>query len=369
MVLSILIVFFSLISLIILHELGHFLIARKFGVKVEEFGIFLPPRLWGKKIGETIYSINLIPFGAFVRVLGEDGENKEEKSNPKSFSAKPVGQRALIVLGGVLVFWIIAFILLSIVMFLGVEVPVSDDTEENLLNPQIKIIGLAKNSPAEKAGLIIGDTLLSFSLSQDAEKQKITKIGQFKELVEENKGKEIILEIKRGKNVFKTNLIPRENPPENEGPIGVIFGKVAEKKYPWYLAPLKGLEATIRTTISIIQALFFLLINLVAGKGLPYGAEIMGPIGLGDQLVKFTQLGTNTYLHFIAVLSIYLAIFNILPIPALDGGKIIFLAIEKIKGKAVSPKVEQTITSIFFGALLLLIFIVTIKDINRIFFN
>jgi len=194
MVLTIFIVFISLIGLVILHEFGHFLTAKKFGVKIEEFGIFLPPRLIGKKIGETIYSLNLLPFGAFVKLFGEE----EEIKDPRSFSGKSIWQRALIILGGVVTFWIISAILLSIVFGIGTFQAISDD--EQATNPRVQIIAVAPNSPAEKAGIKIGDTIQN--LKVEKEKLEVSKVREVQEFTEQNKGKEVILTIERGKEIF-----------------------------------------------------------------------------------------------------------------------------------------------------------------------
>lgn len=364
MILAVIIVFSSLITLIILHELGHFLVAKKFGVKVEEFGVFLPPRLWGKKIGETIYSINLIPFGAFVRVQGEEGE--ASINDIRSFGAKPIWQRALIVAAGVIAFWLVAAVLLSLVMVLGTQVAVSD--EADALDARVQIVAVAPDSPAKEAGLKIGDTIREFSISNPPlDKQfSIDKVKELQEFTEQYKGEKIVLTVERGKEFFETSLIPRLDPPEGEGAMGVALVRTAKKSYSFLEAPFRGIEATFRITYNIIASLAGLLGNLILGKGLPQGAEVMGPVGIGALLVDFAQLGIAQYLHFIAVISIYLAIFNILPIPALDGGKLIFLGIEKIKGRPVSPKIEQRVTAFFFTALLLLIVLVTVRDIVKL---
>jgi regulator of sigma E protease len=382
MIIPILVVFFSLITLIILHELGHFFVAKKFGVEVEEFGIFLPPRLFGKKIGETVYSINVIPFGAFVRVKGEEGK-AGDIHDMRSFSTKPIWQRFLIVAGGVVAFWVVAAVLLSIVMGFGVPVVISDEDDGNLLNARVQITAIALDSPAQEAKLQVGDIIREFKIqsslrtppssrpepAQDQtrySKFKIHKVREVQEFVEQYKGQGVILTIQRGKDVFEVSLVPRVSPPAGEGPMGVALARIAEKSYPWYQAPFKGIEATLKITGAIVKGLAIILGNLVTGKGLPEGVQLMGPVGIGATMTQFVQLGVNQYLHFIAVISIYMAIFNILPIPALDGGKLLFLGIEKIKGRPVNPKLEQKITAFFFTLLLFLIILVTIRDITRL---
>jgi len=361
MIFIILIAFFSLIFLIILHELGHFLLAKKFGVKVEEFGIGLPPRLIGKKFGETLFSLNLLPFGAFVKIYGEEKHIKDHRS----FSEKPFWQRASIILGGVVSFWIIAAILLSIVMSLGTIIAVSDEDNGDLINPRIQITAVAIDSPAEIAGIRPGDSVKEFKIIESV--FKIQKVGEFQELIEEYKGQEIILTIERGREVFETSLTPRVFPPEGQGPIGISLARTAEKSYPWYEAPLRGIESTFYLTRAIIAGLVDVFKNLVLGRGLPPGVQLMGPVGIVTIMTQFVRLGLNYYLNFIAMLSIYLALFNLLPIPALDGGKLLFLIIEAVRKRPVEQKVEQKITTAFFILLISIIIWVTIKDIKQLF--
>ncbi len=349
---TILLVFFSLILLIVLHELGHFLVAKRFGVKVEEFGIFLPPRLFSKQIGETVYSINLIPFGAFVRVHGEEGGVE----NVRSFVGKPIWQRALILLGGVIAFWIIAAILLSIVMGLGAPTAVTDKENGDLRDVKVQILQVASDSPADIAGIKMGDVVKGFE-----------KVSEFQEFAEYHKGEEVVLTIERGNDIFDVSLIPRESPPEGEGAMGVALARTALKSYPWYQAPLKGIEMTLKMTWTIVLTLVEVLTSLISGKGLPPGAEFVGPVGIGAIMTQFAQMGVSYYLNFVAVISIYLAIFNILPIPALDGGKLLFLGIEAVRKRPVSQKIEQKLTAFFFMLLIVLIFWVTVRDIIGFF--
>jgi len=361
MILIILIAFFSLIGLIVLHELGHFILAKKFGVKVEEFGIGIPPRIFGKKIGETVYSINLIPVGAFVKLYGEEKDIKD----PRSFSGKPIWQRTLIIIGGVVVFWVVAFILLSVVMALGVPTAVEDEANHNLIDPKVQIIQVSANSPAEKAGIKIGDAIKELRIGGN--ELSVDKVKEVQDFTAFNLGEEITLTIQRGKETFETRLVPRVSPPEGEGAMGVGLVRTAIVSYPWHQAPFQGILATANLTITIIQSWYLILKNIIIGEGMPPGAQIMGPVGIFGLFTQMAQLGTNYFLRFIAVISIYLAVFNILPIPALDGGKLLFLGIEKIRRKPVPQEIEQKITAFFFFILIALIIFVTFKDIQRLF--
>ncbi len=359
MFLIILISFISLIGIVVLHEFGHFILAKKFGVRVEEFGIGFPPRLIGKKIGDTLYSLNLLPLGAFVKIYGEEGNGE----GPESFSKKPIWQRGLIVFGGVLSFWIIAAILLSIVMGLGARVAVDDGANDNLKNPKVQIAAISSNSPAELSGLRAGDTIKNFSIFDLH--FPIYKVKELQELTEKYKGQNAILTIERGKEVFDVSLAPRVNPPKDEGPMGVSLVRTATKSYPWYLAPFQGIIATANLTAAVVLGWGQALGNVFYGK--PSGVQLMGPVGIFSLFTQISQLGVIYFLQFLAIISIYLAVFNILPIPMVDGGKLLFLAIEAVRKKPFPPKIEQKINSVFFALLLTLMVWVTVKDIARLF--
>ncbi len=359
MVITIIIAFFSLIGLITLHEFGHFLFAKKFGVKVEEFGIGYPPRLFSKKIGETIYSLNLIPFGAFVRLPGEIGK----KDDPESFSRQPIRKRILIILGGVLSFWVIAAIIFAVVSALGAPVAIDDNTDGSLIEPKVQIVGVAKDSPAQIAGLRVGDTIKELSfLNVQLVPEKTKEIQDF---TNNYLGKEINLTIERGKEVFKITLIPRVSPPQGQGAMGVALVRTAVKKYPLHLALWQGIVTTGNLTEGIVSGYLKAIKNVFVGE--PSGIQMTGPVGVFQMLSQAQELGINYYLSFLAMISIYLAVFNLMPIPAVDGGKLMFLAIEAIRKKPVSEKVEQNITAVFFMLLIILMVFVTINDISRIF--
>ena len=351
---NILIIFFCLIALMVLHELGHFLMAKKFGVDVEEFGIGYPPRIFGKRFRGTIYSLNLLPFGAFVKIKGEEGDGKNIEDS-KSFSQKPIWQRSLIIFGGVGFFWIIAIVILtSVVFFWGVPTSVPDDWEGD--KTEVMITQTFDDFPAALAGIEMGDKIVNFD-----------KMNEFQEFIKGNKEKEITLNIKRGEKMFDISLTPViSDSNEEEGVIGVALARVANIKYPWYSAPIQGISITAKQTIAIPIMLGTLFKNAIQGKETP-GAKLVGPIGIGKIMTDALDHGIVNFLMFLSMISIWLAVFNILPIPALDGGKLLFLAIEKIRGKAVNPKTEQNITLVFFSLLIGLMLFVTIKDIIGLF--
>lgn len=361
MFINILIAFFSLMGLLVFHELGHFIAAKKCGVKVEEFGIGYPPRIIGKKFGETIYSLNLLPFGALVKVQGEEGGVEDYRS----FIGKPMYKRILIVLGGVISFWIISAILLSILFSLGIPTPVADEATQ-VVQPKVQIAEIAADSPAELAGLEPLDIIRAIRyqgnyLSSD----KVKEIAGF---IDEYKGEEITLTIQRWEETFEVSLVPRVSPPAGEGAMGVALTRTALVPFPWYEAPFRGIVATGNITWAALQGIAGMFGNVIQEGELPPGASLMGPLGIFDFLKHAWQLGVNYFLYFVALISIFLAIFNLLPIPALDGGKLLFLILEIVRGKPVPQKVEQNITAFFFILLITFMIFVTIKfDIPRVF--
>jgi regulator of sigma E protease len=361
MILTIIIAFISLIGLIVLHELGHFLLAKKFGIKVEEFGIGYPPKLLAKKIGETIYSLNLLPFGAFVKIYGQE----ETIDDPRSFSSKPFYQKALVILGGVVVFWIVAAILLSIVMAIGVPSIIADEEAGILRDPKVQVAEIIPDSPASEAGLKIGDSIINIKC-QFGDVQ-VNKVKEVQDAIHSCKGQETILTIQRGKDISEASLFPRVSPPENEGPIGIALLRTALKSYPWYQAPIEGIRATGNLTVAIIKGWGMVIGSLVSGQGVPAGVEIGGPVRIFELFVNMSALGINYFLQFIALISISLAILNILPIPALDGGWLVFLIIERLRGKPLNDKIVQKVSLSFFFLLILLMIWITIKDVIRLF--
>lgn len=361
--LTIIITIVSIVGLLVLHELGHFLIAKYFKIKVEEFGIGYPPKIFGKKIGGTIYSINWLPFGAFVRIPGPDGEGADTE-DAQNYQRKPAWQKAAVLLGGVVSFWIIAAILLTIAFSIGVPRSISDTETDNLVNVKVQILATSPDSPAKEAGLKPGDAIVGFRIGEL--EVPIETVGEVQAFSQEHKGEKVIILISRGDDQFEASLVLRANPPKEEGPLGIMIIRTADQSYSWKEAPLLGIQATADLTVQVFKGWGNILKSLFTGGGLPDGVQFVGPIGIGSLLNQAAKIGVNYFLQFISMIAIYLAVLNILPIPALDGGRLVFLAIEKIKGSPINRKIEQRINSAVFFILLLLMAFVTIKDVTNL---
>lgn len=360
MIITILIFILILGVLVFSHEFGHFILAKRAGIRVDEFGFGLPPRLFGVKVGKTLYSLNLLPFGGFVKIYGEDGEGKEDSN---SFSSKSVSVRAKIIAAGVIMNMIFAFFAFSVGHFIGLPTVINDDFSGNIKNPKVQITQIANNSPAELSNLKVGDEILRLNI--DDKQFLIFKTGDLQNLVSQYKGRELTIAIKRGNENLEKKLTPRETYPPNEGPLGIGMVKTGIVSYPWHIAPIEGFKTTIMALWMIISAFFLAVKGLIInGK---VGMDVAGPIGIAVLTSQALKLGFIYILQLAAFLSVNLALINAIPFPALDGGRLLFLAIEKIRGKRVPFSVEKLIHGIGFMLLILLIIVVTFRDIRKLF--
>ncbi|MDP3935029.1 MAG: site-2 protease family protein [Candidatus Giovannonibacteria bacterium] len=360
MLLTFFIFLIILLVLVLSHEAGHFFTARFFGVKVEEFGFGIPPRilsLWRDAKG-TLYSLNLLPFGGFVKIFGEDlpaGEaGGNEVSQPGSFGSKSAPKRAVILASGVLANILLAFLALTLVSGLGVPQAVSEEESSAYPDAKITIMDVAPDSPAARAGIMPGDQISGF--------QKMENVQDF---IKQNQGKNIPLSLIRGGKLFEISALSRQNPPEGEGPLGIALGLTRVKKSPWYLAPADGARFTWEILKGTILGLLDLIQSLFKKEALP--VEVAGPVGIFNITSSAINLGFGTLLILIAVLSVNLALINILPFPGLDGGRLFFILIESLRGKRISPKTSALVHSLGLAILIILMLIVTYHDIARIF--
>ncbi len=339
---SILFIVFGLSVLVIIHEAGHFLTAKWLGLLVEEFGFGLPPRIWGKKIGDTLYSFNWLPFGGFVKIYGErHGEEKPGIEITKNFSHQPVYKRALIIVAGVLMNFLLGWLLISLVYMIGIP--------QALLVTEVKESGIAS-----AAGILKGDQLLDFKTVPEL----VKFIGQ-------NKGKEISLRIKRIDQEIPIKVIPRILVPEGEGNLGIFL---VESGLP-RLGIFPSLWQGWKTALQAAGAIFLGLADLTIGvfTNISILEKFVGPVGIVSVAIETAKLGIVHSLQLLALISLNLAVFNVIPIPALDGGRLFLLFIEKIKGKPLNQKIEMALSGIGFAFLFFLIIAITIKDILTLF--
>lgn len=337
MLIGIIFVIIFLSILILVHELGHFLAAKKFGLLVEEFGFGLPPKIWGKKIGETFYSVNALPFGGFVKILGEDDGNPIMERN---FASLKIWRRVVIISAGVLFNFLLGWLVISFVFMIGV--------------PQAVVItDIKKNSPAVEIGLKANDKIAGYNTT-----------GEFIRYVNENRGKEIDLKIQRNGDSLDLKIIPRVNPPIGEGALGIGLVDAGLPKKPVFESFWEGLKISVEMIKMIFTAIFSLITKAIVGKASL--EQIAGPVGIVKLTAQAGTLGIVYLLQLLAMISLNLAVINIFPFPALDGGRLLFLAVEKIKGSPLNQKFEKTANTVGFILLISLMVLITIKDIIKL---
>lgn len=351
--------------------------AKKFGIKVEEFGFGLPPRAWGKKIGETIYSINWLPFGGFVKLLGEDEIKIGDKEYKRSFAARNVWKRIIVVVAGVVMNFLLAWILFYIVLFskgFKLQLPLPIDYKfvgvEQKNDLKVFIAGVSKDSPAFKANLKQGEEIVSVN------GEDISNDAQVISFVKTMAGKEINLTLKNPESgeERKISLTPRQNPPKGEGPLGIALSEIRLASLE-YKTPTQKLFSGISHSYNIASyslKMLGLIINQSFAKRdfSTLSHSVAGPVGItsrANTVLTSTDKPLIPYLDFMAMLSLNLAVMNLLPIPALDGGRLFFLLIEAILRRKVRENIERWIHAFGMAILLGLTLLITFSDIKKLF--
>ncbi len=352
---------------------------------MEEFGFGLPPRIWGKKVGETIYSLNALPIGGFVRLYGEDGSGsvKEDANKGRAYFEKPIWQRLTVLLAGVFMNLLLAVVAFAI-LYNIYGIPVKSD--------KVKIVGVSESSPAAVLGVKPEDEILA------VDGQSVDSLEAFVSLTKEKAGQSMELTVKREKGnpcekvlegeaverekeqgglememvCREGNLLfyitPRENPPEGEGPLGVVVSATELKHFPWWQMPFLGAREGFKESWAwgkmILGALRSTFVSLFTQGKVP--KDIAGPIGIFQVTGEATKSGAWAVVQFLGILSVNLAIINILPFPALDGGRLIFLGYEAVTRKKPNPKVEGWVNTAGMAFLLALMLLITLNDIWRL---
>jgi len=399
--------------LVVAHEFGHFITARKSGMKVFEFGFGFPPRVVGfykdpetkkivwvlgngkKKEGEqtetqkstlantvggeereeeypaTLWSINLLPLGGFVKIKGENGEDGKDTD---SFGFQKAWKKVVVLSAGVIMNVILAIVILSIGFMIGLPTDLSSGVDDSAIiveEPSVIVQQIEDNSPAQTAGLEFGDKILRIGASdvnwfenaelagENINSQKlITYVNEHSteemSLVIERQGENKVIQI-------KPEMIKNAETPK----LGIALADAGVIRYPWYIAIYKGFVATFIGLINIFVGFYYLLKGLILGQGLVF--DVAGPVGIANIVGQSAKLGFNYLLNITAMLSLSLAAINILPIPALDGGRIVFVVLEKILKKPVPMKYEQIAHTIGFVLLMTLIVVVTWRDVAKLF--
>ena len=369
MILITIIAFLVIFSILILvHECGHFIMARKAGIKVEEFGIGLPPRakkLFKDKKG-TIYSLNWIPFGGYVRMYGEDSTDPKIIKDNKSFASKSLGRRTSVILAGVFMNFVLAWVLISIGFtfgmkpFLVTQADLEQGIETGIVQTEnvLYIHEITPGSPISETDLQPGDFIPVINGQPVPDAEDIPSILEPNQLVTMTvvRGeKEGILEVKT----------------DSDGKLGFVISTekfvvdVKDVRYPFYNAPLYALKEVGRLSVLTVKMLGSVIVSLVAKFTVP--ENVAGPVGIAKMTHYFVQQGFMALLQFTALISISLGVINVMPFPALDGGRFLFVIYEFVSRRRANAKAEAIIHSVGFALLMLLIFAITWHDIMNLF--
>ncbi|MFH1662518.1 MAG: site-2 protease family protein [Chloroflexota bacterium] len=335
----------AVISVILFaHELGHFISAKLVKVKVEEFGLGFPPRLLSIKRGETVYSLNAIPFGGFNKLAGE-----EDPEVPSGLAKRSILTRLFVIGAGSLVNILLALLLFSIVFMIPQDITTGDVLVEEV----------ALDSPAAIAGIVPEDTIISLN------DKPIINNYELQRYIQLNLGSEITLAVKHGDGTNENfKLVPRWKPPQDEGAIGVaittINTTVIRQSYPFWEAIPKGFVGLYETAVLYKNGMVGVIMGAVP-------ADFYGPVGIVQATGEIARYGAAPLLEFAAFISLILGVLNLFPLPALDGGRIAFILLEWVRrGKRISPKREGLVHFIGFMILMALMLVFTLQDIIRI---
>ena len=369
---SIIIFVIVLVVLILVHEFGHFISAKKSGIRVDEFGIGFPPKIFGKKVGETTYSLNWIPFGGFVKIFGED-PNEESISGPdskRSFVNKKRRIQALVIAMGVIFNMLLAVVLLSLGFMIGMPVSEDDplivDKGYEITSSDLTVISLLEDSPAMDGGLKAGDELVSVATRNEA--VEVLNADTVSKFIEEHGGEEIAFIYERGGKVALAEVVPESGivPDEQDrAAIGALLGDVGTLRLPIHKAIIEGIILTGEMTRLIAIGLAGFIVSAFTLSA--DFSQVAGPVGIVSLVGDAAALGFVALLNFTAIISIHLAIINLLPFPALDGGRLVVIAIEAIKKSAIKPKIVNGVNTVGFILLILLMLAVTYSDIIKLF--
>lgn len=381
-----LILFFVILSLLVLvHELGHFSVAKYFGIRVDEFGLGFPPKV--KKLfvwKGTTFTLNALPFGGFVKIYGENMEEPEKLPLTKSSDVfyekhgqtllnevspaqgesfvnqnRPV--QAAVLVAGVVGNFLFAWLLFSIGFFSGLPAPAGLNLP--LTDPQTVITSVLVESPAEKAGLRAGDSVVKVERGEAVIFQPLTPetVSAF---ITQSSGP-VNVTVERGDETLTKTITPESGVWAETPAIGVAMEVVGTVELPFVTAVTQGLVTTWDLTVATAKGLVLFLSQAVTGRA--DFSTVAGPIGLVGMVGEANDLGFGYLLTFTALISINLAVLNLLPIPALDGGRLLFVAVEAVSRRRVPAKFFNIVNTAGFFALVLLMLVISVNDVQNIF--
>jgi len=386
---TILLFFAVLFLLILVHEWGHFIVAKKTGMRVDEFGIGFPPKLFGFKWGETEYTFNLLPIGGFVRIWGENptdvgfsplpdegGDGRSERSEAgqggtrsistdysKAFNARPKWAQALVLVAGVAMNIIFAWLLFTAALMVGVPAA-ADESDANAVG-SLSVLGVLPDSPAQAAGIPVGATIQRLSVRDETLGNPTPTT--FRDFIQAHPTQEIEIIYRKGETEERVVLSPESGLVEDDvgrAAVGVSLAFTTIKQEPLHRALWLGAQSTVDSFLAITMGLFGLLSQTVSGTA--DFSQVAGPIGIAGLVGDAAEFGFTSLMLFTAMISLNLAVINLLPIPALDGGRLVFVAIEAVTKREIPPVWAMRVNFAGFAFLMLLMLLVTYGDIVKI---
>jgi len=357
-----------LFVLILVHEWGHYITAKKTGMQVDEFGIGFPPKLFGKKIGETEYTLNALPIGGFVRIVGENAEDiaagEKGSVNPRSFVRKPKWAQAVVLVAGVVMNVLFAWLLYVVIFMVGTTTAVVDEANAPA-DSQLQITRVTPNSPVDEAGVPVGAFVVA--LTSDARKVTNLTVKQFQTFIAEHGNEPLSLTYYHNQATTTVSVTPRAGLVEtepNRSLIGVSLALVTFEKHDFLAALKKASVTTYETLGFVIVGLGSFLYDAVLYKA--DFEQVAGPVGIAGLVGEAAAGGFTSLLHFTAIISLNLAVINLLPVPALDGGRLVMVGIEAIIRRPINPVWVARLNAVGFILLILLMVAVTVGDVWRL---
>lgn len=349
------------VLLIVLHELGHAIVARRNGVVVEEFGIGFPPKAWGKKLKNgVVFSLNWLPLGGFVKLKGEHDAAK----GAGTYGGATLWVKTKILLAGVGVNWLTAAVIFTILALVGLpkvlpnQFAVASDNQIHVSD--VRAVTIASDSPAQAAGIQPGDAILSFA------GQQVTSSARFSELTASHAGQTVPFTFQRGDLTETIQVtLPQQRTPGG-GFIGITAADQQTQQATWS-APIVGVGVTVQLTYEALKGLGGMVANLFQARFAEAGQGVAGPVGIFGFLQASSDMGLTPVLFLVGIISLSLAIMNTLPIPALDGGRLFVTLLFRVLKKPLTKEREESIQAAGFMGLIALIVIITIVDVGRLF--
>lgn len=364
------IIFIVLLAvLVFVHELGHFIVAKLSGIRVDEFALGFPPRIFKWKKGETTYALNLVPFGGYVKIFGED-PSEESISGPdskRSFVNKPKYIQAAVLAAGVSFNILFAWLLISFGFMYGLPASPLDYPHYQFQNAYVTITDVKADSPASRGGLKAGDKIISLASDAGAQSSLNVKSPEdVRAFIAKNGDNQVYINVLRGEQTMPVFVKPVKGLVGTTTAIGIGMDTIGVLKLPFFAAFAEGARRSAELVLQIVVSLAQFFGSAVIGHAAL--SEVTGPIGIASLVGDATRLGFIYLLTFTAFISLNLAVINLIPFPALDGGRILFVIIEAITRRPINPKIANMLNIIGFCLLIGLMLLITYNDITRLLF-